>query len=136
MSKKNFSYKNVLDLLIKKATGFYYNEEQYEYEKTQNKSLLNKNKTLNVNNCEQLTIFNNHQNICNEQRNPEDKNNQNLTLIKKKVTTHYISPDMVAIKILLEIYNEKMKDDLSNLTDSELLELKNTLLKEIQNEDN
>ena len=130
MSKKNFSYKNVLDLLIKKATGFYYNEEQYEYEKTQNKSLLNKNKTFNVNNCEQLTIFNNHQNICNEQRNPEDKNNQNLTLIKKKVTTHYISPDMVAIKILLEIYNEKMKDDLSNLTDSELLELKNTLLKD------
>ena len=54
MSKKKFSKKNLIDLLIKKAQGFYYTEEILEYEKTQNKS----NYVKNSGSCaDNLTFF-------------------------------------------------------------------------------
>ncbi len=52
-----------------------------------------------------------------------------LTLAKKKVTTHYIPPDMLAIKMLLENDRQKVSN-LSSMTDEELIALKDKLIKE------
>lgn len=57
-------------------------------------------------------------------------NGQDLVLVKKKITTHYVPPDMLAIKILLE-NNEQKVNTLSSMTDEELVALKNKLIKEI-----
>ena len=60
---------------------------------------------------------------------------QNLVLVKKKITKHYIPPDMLAVKILFETIREKVnEDDLNNLSDDELLKLKDKLLGELINE--
>lgn len=53
-----------------------------------------------------------------------------LTIVKKKITTHYVPPDMLAIKMLLENDGQKV-DSLSNMTDEELVKLKNKLIKEL-----
>ena len=134
---KNFSQQDLIDLLIKKASGFYYTEEQFEYEKTQNKSKSNE---ININN---LSFFDNFDTGKNQNKTSNDtiktsneiKNSQessNLTLIKKKIATHYISPDINAIKILFEIFKNKVgESDVENLSDEELIKLKNNLFKEL-----
>lgn len=53
-----------------------------------------------------------------------------LVLVKKKVTTHYVPPDMLAIKILMEDNKERV-DDLASMTDEELIGLKNKIIQEI-----
>lgn len=53
-----------------------------------------------------------------------------MVLVKKKIATHYVPPDMLAIKMLMENDKEKV-DSLSNMTDEELVALKNKLIKEI-----
>ena len=137
---KSFTKNDLINLLIKKASGFYYSEEQYEYEKTQNKSILNKNHSHNLSFFENtdrgLTISNNTSDIIKSSNETQkEQDNQGLTLSKKKVTTHYISPDINAIKILFEIFEKKVGDDnLENLTDDELINLKNTILKELSDE--
>ena len=139
---KNFTYKNLIDLLIKKASGFYYSEEQYEYEKTQKYDDFNKNHTAKIKNQNilfenetQISFLNDTSKLLNEKQKPHDKNNENLTLVKKKVTTHFISPDMLAIKILLEIYGKEInKDNFETISDEELLKLKNKLAGELLNE--
>lgn len=60
----------------------------------------------------------------------DSDNRSNLVLVKKKITTHYVPPDMLAIKMLMEDDKEKI-DNLSNMTDEELVSLKNKLIKEI-----
>ena len=55
---------------------------------------------------------------------------QGLELVKKKISTHYVAPDMLAIKMLIENSKEKV-DTLVEMTDEELIELKNKLIKEI-----
>ena len=115
MTKNKFGYQDVVELLIKRAKGFYYTEEQYEYEKTQNKSKSNELSSLKV---ENISFFDNCVRGDNLITKPNDTiklsngdncaPNENLTLIKKKVSTHYISPDMLAIKILFEIFREKV----------------------------
>ena len=143
MSKRKFNKKDLINLVIKKANGYHYTEEVLEYEKTQNKSSLNKN-------IPQINENYNFFDICDrsltksitkddkiELSNEKDQQqiNENLTLVKKKVTTHYIPPDMLAIKILFEIYGKEIEyDNLNTLTDEELLDLKNKLIKEISNE--
>ena len=67
-----------------------------------------------------------------------DENQQTLVLLKKKVTTHYIPPDMLAIKMLVENFGEEIKNNkksesIDKLSDEELIELKNKLEKEIIN---
>ena len=49
MKNNKFNKEDLINLLIKKASGFYYSEEQYEYEKTQNKTNLNKISTISSN---------------------------------------------------------------------------------------
>lgn len=141
MKDKKFSNKNVLDLLIKKASGFYYSEEQYEYEKTQNKSKFHENNCILTNNLQnfdtheqQLTFFNDTIKTGNDPKK-RNKDTENLTLVKKKITTHYVSPDMLAIKILLEIYGKEVTQ-IESLSDEDLINLKNKLIGEIINEEN
>ena len=143
----NFSRQDIIKILIKQAEGFYYTEEQFEYEKTQNKSILNENIKQNKIICDfsanddrgavQMNFLNDTLKSQNETFKNENEKHQNLTLVKKKVATHFVSPDMHAIKILLEIFNEKIdSEDSSNLTDEELLNLKNKLLGDLLNEPN
>ena len=74
--------------------------------------------------------------LSNEIKNSKEENG-NLQLVKKKVATHYIAPDINAIKILFEIFEKKVgESSLENLTDNELLDLKNKLIKELSNEYN
>ena len=143
MGKRKFSKKDLINLLIKKASGFHYQEEQLEYEKSQKQSKINENKYSNVSffdNYDRGTqqISQTHDSI--ELSNGKEILNQtheNLILTKKKVTTHYISPDMLAIKILFEIYGKKVGDNnIEQLTDEELIKMKNTLLKELSDETN
>lgn len=144
MAKNKFGFNDVIDLLIKRAKGFYYTEEQFEYEKTQKNSNSGKNSGQIYQN---ISFFDNpvrgdtqSKKLCDTIKlsNGETlQNNENLTLVKKKVSTHYISPDMLAIKILFEIFGEKVdKNEIDKMTDNELINLKNQLLKELKDEDN
>ncbi len=142
MENSKFSKSDLIDILIKKASGFYYTEEQYEYEKTQKKSVLTENHSSNLSffdnfdrgeqqnqNCNDTII------VSNEKVQSDEYNNKNLTLIKKKVATHYVSPDINAIKILFEIFENKVgQNEIETLTDNELIKLKNNLIKELFNE--
>ena len=143
MSKRKFTKKELLNLVIKKATGYHYSEEVFEYEKTQINNKCNKISRDLISNynffdiCDrgqtQSNKINDTLTISNEEN--LQQNNEDLTLIKKKVTTHYIPPDMLAIKILFEIYGKEIEyDNLTNLSDKELLNLKNQLLKDILND--
>lgn len=141
-----FSREDIIKLLIKQATGFYYAEEQFEYEKTQNKSNLTKishfcndteiNFAENDRGRAQVSMFDDTLKLANENTNSQIQNDKNLTLIKKKIATHYVSPDMQAIKILLEIFPEKIDDNFNEISDEDLLSLKNKLIGELLNEPN
>lgn len=131
-------YDELIQILLKKANGFYYTEKQEDYEKTQNKSkfseICNKN----------ISFFDKSDTLKNENttdgdtlklNNENKKENQSLVLVKKKITTHYIPPDMLAVKILFETIKEKVnEDDLNNLSDEDLIKLKDKLLGELNNE--
>ncbi len=59
---------------------------------------------------------------------------EELKLCKKKISTHYVPPDMLAIKMLLEDTKENI-NSLSNMTDEELVSLKNKLILELNKDD-
>ena len=134
-------YDFLIKTLLKKAEGYYYTEEQEDYEKTQNKSINSKFQ------CENISFFENIDtgetknnklsvNIKSTNEDEKQQNYQNLVMVKKKITKHYIPPDMLAIKILFETIKEKVNDnDLSNISDDELIKLKDKLSKELFNED-
>ena len=133
--------KKLIDILLKKSNGFYYYEEQEEYEKTQNKSQNSKIKYENISLFENFDTSNNKTtlrddiiNSTNEELKQEP-NNKNLVMVKKKITKHYIPPDMFAIKILFETIKETVGDDnLKNISNEELLKLKDKLIGELLNE--
>lgn len=135
-------YDDLIKILLKKATGFYYTEEQEDYEKTQKKSNISENQCNNLNFFEIIDTVKPETNQSNDTiessngKSQKEQNNQNLILVKKKITTHYIPPDMLAVKILFETIKEKVnEDDLEKLSDKELLNLKDKLLGELINED-
>ena len=132
-------YDELINILLKKASGFYYTEEQEDYEKTQNKIKNNENQFRNVSFFDfSDTVKNNSANL-NDIINTQNENKsetQDLVLVKKKITKHYIPPDMLAVKILFETLKEKVnEDDLNNLSDDELIKLKDKLLGELIYED-
>ena len=53
--------------------------------------------------------------------------NEDLTLVKKKVSSHYVSPDMLAIKMLFENFGEKVKG-YEDMSDEEILLIKQFLI--------
>lgn len=145
MSKSKFNENDLIKILIKKASGFFYNEELLEYEKTQ--KLADTSKKDNQK-CENISFFDKidrgntdiyKSSDIIEVSNGKPKNfkqtNENLTLVKKKITTHYIPPDMLAIKILFEIFRKEIDiNDIENMSNEELINLKNKLISEISNE--
>ena len=135
--KKEKLQKQLIDILLKKANGFYYYEEQEDYEKTQNKTKLSTKSATNISFFDNFVtqepnISNNNDTL--KLSNGKEENKEELTLVKKKITKHYIPPDMLAIKILFEINKEKVSDDVENLSDEELLKLKDKLIGEILND--
>ena len=113
---------NIKNILLKKSEGYFYNEEILEYQNDIIETKSNKN--------EQLNFFKN--------KNNEEKNTEkysNLTLIKKKVTTHYVPPDLLAVKMLIENFGEEVtNDDLSFLSDTELENLKLDIIEKLKGE--
>lgn len=134
-------YDELIKILLKKAKGFYYTEEQEDYEKTQIKS--NNSEIYNKN----ISFFDNFDTVSTQNKSSNDiikpsnenkqreQTNQNLVLVKRKITTHYIPPDMLAVKILFETLKEKVNEnEIENMSDEELLNLKDKLLGELINE--
>lgn len=119
--------KNVNDklykILLKKAQGFYYKEETDEYSYETVKPVKHKTSTIDnkaVDAKQQISFLDEvetvdlafpgkspNENITDN--NKEDNFNEDLkppTLVKKKVTTHFVPPDLLAVKMLLEIDKE------------------------------
>lgn len=122
-------YKKIKDVLIKKAEGYFYNEEILEYQTEDGKikkvtttSNQSDTPTENEEKCEEGT---------------DTKKEDKLTLSKKKITTHYIPPDLLAVKMLFEIYGEKIEstNELEKLEYQELLNIKKQLLEKLKEED-
>lgn len=63
-----------------------------------------------------------------------EQNGESLSLAKRKISTHYVPPDMLAIKILLENDKEKITK-LSAMSDEELVELKKKLISDFMGGD-
>ena len=138
--------KNQLNkLLIKKAEGFYYTEEAFEYTLENKKDAAKQLSFFDDNNiekqnehnlktlakCVSKTSVNKKTDVksgCEEilsdssikENTPAYEDQQTLTLSKKKVTTHFVPPDMLAIKMLLEINSREGDSSYDNLTDEEL----------------
>lgn len=144
MANKKFSKDRLIEILVKLANGFYYSEEQIELQKTQkyNGNLSKSNEIY-----QNISFFDNYDTVCATPDNSHDKikidgygkendkDTKDLTISKKKITTHYVPPDISAIKILFEIFDKEVNsDDISNLSDKDLLDLKNKLIKELSNE--
>ena len=134
-------YDFLIKILLKKAEGYYYTEEQEEFEKTQNNSKNLRKCYDNISffeNFDTLSNINNNSNDNIKTSNEESKkqaSNENLVMVKKKITKHYIPPDMLAIKILFETIKETVNDnDLNNISNEELLKLKDKLIGELLNE--
>ena len=72
-----------------------------------------------------------------EEYSPQKEQEESLVLSKRKVSTHYVPPDMLAIKMLLENDRKKVEslaEKYSAMTDEELLSLRNKLLNELKQE--
>lgn len=109
----------IKNILIKKSEGYYYSEEILEYQSNIQPSEIKQSK--------QISIFSDEQ----EKNEHTNEKHKDLTLLKKKVTTHYIPPDLLAVKMLIEIFGKEVNNDdshLENLTDSELEDLKNQII--------
>ena len=121
LNKENL--KKIKNILIKKSEGYFFSEEVLEYQ--------NNTKPTENEKVKQITIFNDDEN-----ENKPNEENKDLTLIKKKVTTHYVPPDLLAIKMLIEIFGkeviEKDEDDnLTSLSDNELMTLKKEVIQKL-----
>ena len=131
-------YDELIKILLKKAKGFYYTEEQEDYEKAQIKSKFSENSNKNISFFDNHVTDNTHTTHLNDTLNKDnetEKNTENLILVKRKITKHYIPPDMLAVKILFENIKEKVNDnDLNILSDEELLSLRDKLLGELIDE--
>lgn len=137
----NEIYDFLIKILLKKAEGYYYTEEQEDYEKAQNKSNDSKITYNNISFFDKNDTLERNTTSLNDNIKPQNEDNkkrqsiQNLVMVKKKITKHYIPPDMLAIKILFETIKETVKDDdINNISDEELLKLKDKLIGELINE--
>lgn len=64
-----------------------------------------------------------------------DENN-NERLMKKKVTTKSVPPDITAVKVILELENLNNNQSFKDLTDEELDEKINQIIKQIKENEN
>ena len=123
----------IKEILIKKAEGYDYIEETYEYQKIPADKQLSFDDILDDNQSNVMTETKSRSKGKTKYKN--FKSNE-LSLLKKKVTTHHIPPDMIAIKILLETFGQKQNDEnkeLFELSDDELLKLRDNVLESLKN---
>lgn len=115
VAKNQELYDKIKKILVKKAEGYFYDEESLEYVQKPQKE---EDKQLSFDD------FTN--------KKTSQISNNELCLVKKKVTSHYIPPDMIAIKILLENFGENMSSsNLENMSEEELIDYKNKLIESI-----
>ena len=149
--KKKIDADKLFESIVKRAEGFYYSEEVLEYAsktlKTNNEDGDEMVDELTKNNISKKSVSKKPENKNNDvdfdckkqerEKNSEicvNENQQGLVLIKKKVTTHYIPPDMSAIKILFENYGQEISqsmDEIESMSDDELLKIKSELITEL-----
>jgi len=120
------------NILIKKAKGFFYTEEQVEYEnRDKTKSNCGENDDVGKVSRVDKKISKTRGGGVNvddsiiESPDVKDENIEKLVVVKKKISTHYIPPDSLSIKMLYEIFGTEIgvSDELSKLeqmTDEEL----------------
>lgn len=132
-------------ILIKKAKGFYYKEETIEFSETRggsqvvaNSPKIKRKRGRPRKDEKPVTYFNDNQKDGVQFGQSEvnsDGDRKEDVVVKRKITTHYVPPDMLAIKMLFENFGEKVKG-YEDMSDEEILLIKNQLLKELQeNED-
>ena len=115
MAKNKELYNKIKEILIKKAEGYFYSEESLEY-------------VLKPQQDDQLCF----DDVIKKKNDKKSISQEPFNLVKKKVTSHYIPPDMLAIKILLENFGEKMSENqFETMSESELIEYKNNLITNI-----
>ena len=102
--KPKDNIKNLKDVLLKLAQGFSYTETTEEFVPTKDSGQIG---------MQELEV--------------KSEEQAGLKLSKKKIVTHYVPPDMLAIKMLLQ-YESGDDTQYSQMTDEQLLELKNKLL--------
>lgn len=56
-----------------------------------------------------------------------EKDSEAFVLVKRKITSHYVTPDLNAIKMLLTLTNENQMD-FQTMSDEDLLKLKEELI--------
>lgn len=136
------------ELLIKKAKGFYYTEEQIEFVDTGESDIVlesdlsngivfsgrkrKQKKKANAVTC--LSGFENLGVECKEKKGEDNANSQTAPVVKRKITTHYVPPDMLAIKMLFENFGQKI-ELFENLSDEDLVAMKNEIAKSILEEE-
>lgn len=115
-------------ILIKKAEGYFYQEETNEYQ-------LEPAKNQPKSGSEQLDFFEDNLNL---KKKGKDSFNQNFVLVKKKVTSHHVPPDLTALKLLLDNFlsSGDEENDLSKMSDQQLNALRKELIKKLSEEEN
>jgi len=154
--KKLVDKDKILEALKKRAEGFFYSEEILEYaeeikpkksksddedhcenegnfkiEKQKNKN--NQKNVSQINELENHDVYLAQNNSCEETFGVRNENQQALILVKKKVTTHYIPPDMSAIKMLLENFGQEVGTSvIDNMSDEELLKMRDEIVENLK----
>ena len=57
---------------------------------------------------------------------------EEMKLVKRRITTKYVSPDLAAAKTLLELNGREEQNDLSYLSDEQLLRERTRLLRALE----
>jgi len=123
-------------ILVKKAKGFFYTEEQVEYE-NRDKAKSSSGDSADLSDVRKnKKLLNTKGGVLDEDdsiiESPDvkDENIKELVVVKKKISTHYIPPDSLSIKMLYEIFGAEIGlsgelNKLEQMTDEELdIELK------------
>ena len=138
------------EVLIKKAKGFYYCEETVEFTETSSGKSVNVIETEDgikvigvkrkrgrpkkiMSKPVTLSAENPNLGVDLSQKEGTNASKQENVVVKRKITTHYVPPDMLAIKMLFENFGEKV-DDIENMSDEEILNLKRKLMREWEEE--
>ena len=123
-------------ILIKKAKGFYYKEETVEF--TENmQAKIKRPRGRPRKSALKADTYLIEKEKCGVdldcKRENANENKFENSVVKRKITTNYVPPDMLAIKMLFENFGEKI-DLLENMSDEEILQMKKEILQEWREE--
>lgn len=151
--ENTIDFEQIKQILIKKAKGFYYTEEAVEFACDAEDKLVIDAKTMDENTEYKVSLsqknskkntpksgtsqlqFNFSDLECKVKKESKtDAKTKETSVVKRKITTHYVPPDMLAIKMLFENFGEKV-GGLEQLSDEEILKMKRDLLSELEEND-